>query len=143
MFRLGRHIAQLVHPQLQNACHDLQKASGTGGAFVVHDETTHPSLVIQCDDLGVLTADVDDGTGLRQQEVAAQRMGAQFADLLIGVLPAGPAVSGGGLAGDLLRRDTALGQYLTEDLFRSRRTDTRIYQPLGHNARAVFQQHAF
>lgn len=57
----GRH---LVHLQLQGAGHQLQKAAGSGGALVVHDEVGHVPLPVQADDLAVLAADVHDGPGL-------------------------------------------------------------------------------
>ena len=58
----------------------------TGGALIVHDEVHHLAGGRQGDDLGVLAADVDDGTQVREHEAPAQGVGRQLTDLTVGAL---------------------------------------------------------
>lgn len=72
----------------------LQKAAGTGGAFVVHHEFPDGAALIQGNDLGILTADIHQGPDGRVQGVDAPAVASDFRHHLVGEIHGHPAVAG-------------------------------------------------
>ena len=66
----GIKMSQILDLNLKNACHNIQKSSGSGSALIVHLEIGH-CTVINMKDLNVLTADINDGMNVREQEVSS------------------------------------------------------------------------
>ena len=63
-------MSQILDLNLKNACHNIQKSSGSCSALIVHLEIGH-CTVINMKDLNVLTADINDGMNVREQEVSS------------------------------------------------------------------------
>ena len=66
----GIKMSQILDLNLKNACHNIQKSSGSGSTLIVHLEIGH-CTVINMKDLNVLTADINDGMNVREQEVSS------------------------------------------------------------------------
>ena len=66
----GIKMSQILDLNLKNACHNIQKSSGSCSALIVHLEIGH-CTVINMKDLNVLAADINDGMNVREQEVSS------------------------------------------------------------------------
>ena len=66
----GIKMSQILDLNLKNACHNIQKSSGSRSALIVHLEIGH-CTVINMKDLNVLAADINDGMNVREQEVSS------------------------------------------------------------------------
>lgn len=70
VFTLTGQLAKLIQPYAQRSRHDVQKAAGSCGAFVVHDKVLHPA-VLYLDYLGILSAYIYNGKGVAFEQPAA------------------------------------------------------------------------
>ena len=78
-------ISQMVKLQSQERCSLLKEAPGSRRALVVHDELDDlAAFGIDFDGLRILTANVDNGAGLRQNGVSAHRVAGDFRNDLVG-----------------------------------------------------------
>ena len=66
----GIKMSQFLDLNLENASHNVKESSGSCRTLVVHLEIGH-CTVINMKDLNVLTADINDGMNVREQEVSS------------------------------------------------------------------------
>ena len=111
--------AYFIEAHLHGSCHHLQKTSGAGGAFVVHHEARNLAALIQYNDLGVLSADVDDAADGGIEKVCSLCMAGDFRDTLIRILDRRSAVACGDDPADVLPPQICLAERLLQRLVRA------------------------
>lgn len=70
LFGEGIKMTKILDLYFENARHYVEESSGSCSAFVVHLEVGH-CTVVNMKDLNVLTADINDGVNVREQEVSS------------------------------------------------------------------------
>jgi hypothetical protein len=82
-------------------CHDFQKTTGPGSAFVVGSETVDVSVLIQLHGFAVLAADIDHRFGRGEHPAGPFSMTCDFRHHLIDKIDFFPAVAGADAVGDV------------------------------------------
>jgi len=118
VFTLTGQLAKLIQSYSQRSRHDVQKAAGSCGAFVVHDKVLHPA-VLYLDYLGILSAYIYNGKGVAfEQPGRASSMARDLCNSLMGKRYGYPSIACGDYSRvffmDILRlhlTEQALGRF--------------------------------
>ena len=66
----GIKMSQILDLNLKNACHNIQKSSGSCSALIINTKLSR-NADTHIKDLNVLAADINDGMNVREQEVSS------------------------------------------------------------------------
>ena len=86
--------AQLINGYFQSTGNHLQKTSGAGRAFVIHQEIAQVTVIIKLNHFAVLTTDVDYRARCWLKKPCAQPVTGDFRHLFIGKIHQLPSIAG-------------------------------------------------
>ena len=87
---------QLLDAGAEGSRNHLQKATGAGRAFVIHQKVAEVALRIQLDDFAVLAADINNRAGFRRQQACAEPVTGNLRHLFIGKINQLATIAGEG-----------------------------------------------
>jgi len=129
-----QQLVELLDSRPQGAGDHLEKAAGTGGAFVVHQKVGEVALAIELDHLAVLAADVDDGVYRWAEQAGTQPVAGDLGNPAIGERRQIPAIAGQGQMGAFWQIGREFGPALLDG---GQRTKGGRHQKTADDASAI------
>ena len=111
--------AHIIQRHFHRARHHVKEPAGSGRALVIHYEIRNFSRAVQCYNLAVLPADINDRADRRIEKMRASRVAGDLCDTAVGIPDRCPAVSGCHDAADVRPRKAGLLQRRFERFFRA------------------------
>ena len=93
-FEFQPTFAHLIQIHFHGTCHHFQKSSGSCRTFVIHNKVCNCTVLIQSDHLAVLSANINNSTDFRIQEMRTSCMTGDLCDTLITIFNSCTSVSG-------------------------------------------------